>query len=254
MIHEFDCVPWLLDDPLAAVTVFPAAVRRGRAEGPPGGRLRDGRRCRGHDRGLRERAVRLRHPHRGGRHREHGLAHAAVRRLGAAQPLRDRRASTAGSSPRTGRCATRTPTGSRSRAWVDGIRAGVPTGPSAWDGHLANLAAFAADRVAARRRPGRGAARGPAGPVLLTAPERNWSVPDVHRLVHRAGVRCAVPSGARAHPLHRFEKCLGESPEPVVAARRALLRHAVPRGTMSESRHIFVPSTTAHTPDRESTT
>jgi myo-inositol 2-dehydrogenase/D-chiro-inositol 1-dehydrogenase len=29
-------------------------------------------------------------------------------------------------------------------AWVDGIRSGVPTGPSAWDGHLANLAAFAA--------------------------------------------------------------------------------------------------------------
>jgi len=29
-------------------------------------------------------------------------------------------------------------------AWVDAIRSGVPVGPSAWDGHLANLAAFAA--------------------------------------------------------------------------------------------------------------
>ena len=29
-------------------------------------------------------------------------------------------------------------------AWVDSIRTGVPTGPTAWDGHLANLAAFAA--------------------------------------------------------------------------------------------------------------
>jgi myo-inositol 2-dehydrogenase/D-chiro-inositol 1-dehydrogenase len=29
-------------------------------------------------------------------------------------------------------------------AWVDSLRSGVPVGASAWDGHLANLAAFAA--------------------------------------------------------------------------------------------------------------
>ena len=29
-------------------------------------------------------------------------------------------------------------------AWVRGIRAGVPAGPSAWDGYLANVAAFSA--------------------------------------------------------------------------------------------------------------
>jgi myo-inositol 2-dehydrogenase/D-chiro-inositol 1-dehydrogenase len=29
------------------------------------------------------------------------------------------------------------------RAWVDSVRAGAATGPSAWDGHLANLAAAA---------------------------------------------------------------------------------------------------------------
>jgi myo-inositol 2-dehydrogenase/D-chiro-inositol 1-dehydrogenase len=28
-------------------------------------------------------------------------------------------------------------------AWIDSVRAGAATGPSAWDGHLANLAAAA---------------------------------------------------------------------------------------------------------------
>ena len=74
MIHEFDSVPWLLDDPLAAVTVFASRVAEGE--------LKDLQVAVFETAGgsvvtvevFINAQLRLRHPHRGHRHRGHGLA------------------------------------------------------------------------------------------------------------------------------------------------------------------------------------
>ena len=53
MIHEFDSVPWLLDDPLAAVTVFAPRVPEGALQDVQVAVLETVGRHRGHRRGLR---------------------------------------------------------------------------------------------------------------------------------------------------------------------------------------------------------
>ncbi len=138
MIHEFDCVPWLLDDPVGAVTVFAPRVADG---------------------ALRDVQVAV-------------LETSA----GRSSPSRSRStpATATTSTPRSWarRARCRSPrrtacpyaatawTGVRSgptswpafvdayrielAAWVEGVRSGTPTGPSAWDGYQANAAAFAA--------------------------------------------------------------------------------------------------------------
>ena len=122
---------------------LPGARRRGRAQGPAGRGARDRRRCRGHGRGLRQRPVRLRHPYRGGRHRStvsltppYGVS---VRRgLSETSGVDGRLVTTDGTLRYLDAYRIEV------AAWIDSIRTGVPTGPMAWDGHLANVAAFAA--------------------------------------------------------------------------------------------------------------
>ncbi len=138
MIHEFDSVPWMLDDPIAAVTVFPARV-------PPGD-LQDVQVAvietaggvvvtvevsinaqYGYDihtevAGTRG-TVSLMSPY-GVSVRREGLDGRVVKADGTAR-FAD---------------AYRIEVG----AWVEGIRSGRPAGPSAWDGYLANRAAFCA--------------------------------------------------------------------------------------------------------------
>jgi myo-inositol 2-dehydrogenase/D-chiro-inositol 1-dehydrogenase len=143
MIHEFDSVPWLLDDPLAAVTVFPSRV--------PEGELKDlqvavfetvsgvvvtievflnaqyGYDIQTEVVGTKS-TVSLTPPYgvsvRRALSETMGVDGRIVTTDGTLRYLDAYRIEVA--------------------AWVDAIRSGVPTGPSAWDGHLANLAAFAA--------------------------------------------------------------------------------------------------------------
>jgi len=143
MIHEFDTVPWLLDDPVTAVSVFAPRV--------PDGTLRDVQVAiletasgavvtvevavnarYGYDVQCEvlgtEGAVALTPPY--------GLA---VRRGGM-----DGRQVSPDFVERFAD-AYRV----ELAAWVDGVRTASPTGPSAWDGYLANEVAFAAVASAA---------------------------------------------------------------------------------------------------------
>jgi myo-inositol 2-dehydrogenase/D-chiro-inositol 1-dehydrogenase len=143
MIHEFDCVPWLLDDPLAAVTVFPARVGEGELKDlqvavfeTVGGvvitievfvNAQYGYDIHTEVVGSRS-TVSLTPPYgvsvRRGLSESSGVDGRLVTTDGTLRYLDAYRIEVA--------------------AWVDSIRTGVPTGPTAWDGHLANLAAFAA--------------------------------------------------------------------------------------------------------------
>ncbi len=143
MIHEFDSVPWLLDDPLAAVTVFASRV--------PDGALKD----------LQVAVfetlsgvvvtieVFINAQYGYDIHTEiTGTEGTASLTPPYGVSLRRSLSETAGVD---GRVVTKDGTDRyldayriEVGAWVDGIRSGVPQGPSAWDGHLANLAAFSA--------------------------------------------------------------------------------------------------------------
>ena len=143
MIHEFDCVPWLLDDPLAAVTVFPARAEEGALKDlqvavfeTVGGvvvtievfvNAQYGYDIHTEVVGT-DSTVSLTPPYgvsvRRGLSETSGVDGRVVTTDGTLRYLDAYRIEVA--------------------AWVDGIRSGVPAGPSAWDGHLANLAAFAA--------------------------------------------------------------------------------------------------------------
>jgi myo-inositol 2-dehydrogenase/D-chiro-inositol 1-dehydrogenase len=143
MIHEFDCVPWLLDDPLAAVTVFPARVADGELKDlqiavveTAGGvvvtievflNARYGYDIHTEVVGASS-TVSLTPPYgvsvRRGLSETHGIDGRVVTTDGTLRYLDAYRIEVA--------------------AWIDSIRSDVPAGPSAWDGHLANLAAFAA--------------------------------------------------------------------------------------------------------------
>jgi myo-inositol 2-dehydrogenase/D-chiro-inositol 1-dehydrogenase len=143
MIHEFDCVPWLLDDPLAAVTVFPARVADDELKDLQvavletlGGvvvtvevflNARYGYDIHTEVVGASS-TVSLTPPYgvsvRRGLVETEGVDGRLVTTDGTLRYLDAYRIEVA--------------------AWIDSIRSGVPAGPSAWDGHLANLAAFAA--------------------------------------------------------------------------------------------------------------
>jgi myo-inositol 2-dehydrogenase/D-chiro-inositol 1-dehydrogenase len=143
MIHEFDCVPWLLDDPLAAVTVFPARAEEG---------------------GLKDLQVAVLETAGGVVvtievfvNAQYGYdIHTEVVGTESTASLTQPygvsvRRSLSETDGVDGRVVTKDGTlryqdayRIEVAAWVDAIRSGVPVGPSAWDGHLANLAAFAA--------------------------------------------------------------------------------------------------------------
>ena len=143
MIHEFDSVPWMLDDPLAAVTVFPARVADGALQDlqvavleTVGGAVVTVEvyvnATYGYDIHTEVTGtagtVSLTPPY--------GVA---VRRAVTERDGVDGRVVTMDGTQRF-LDAYRI----ELAAWVDGIRSGTLTGPSAWDGHLANVAAFAA--------------------------------------------------------------------------------------------------------------
>jgi myo-inositol 2-dehydrogenase/D-chiro-inositol 1-dehydrogenase len=127
MIHEFDGVPWLLDDPLVAVSVFSSGV-------VPGGELQD----------LQIAVLET----------ESGsiVTVEVYLNAGYGYDIRTEVVATGGTASLT------PPAGLAEDAlqryvdayrievagWVDGIRSGRLTGPTAWDGHRANVAAFSA--------------------------------------------------------------------------------------------------------------
>jgi myo-inositol 2-dehydrogenase / D-chiro-inositol 1-dehydrogenase len=138
MIHEFDSVPWMLDDPIAAVTVFAPRVDEGALKDVQvavietvGGSVvtvevsinaEYGYDVHTEVVGSRGTVSLL--PPYGVSVRADGIDGRVV---GSDGTLRFED-------------AYRIELG----AWVRGIRSGTPTGPTAWDGYLANVAAFAA--------------------------------------------------------------------------------------------------------------
>ncbi|MGA8245991.1 MAG: Gfo/Idh/MocA family oxidoreductase [Nocardioides sp.] len=138
MIHEFDCVPWLLDDPIAAVTVFAPRVAEGALKDVQvavletvGGAVvtvevsvnaRYGYDVHTEVAGTAG-TVSLMPPY-GVSVRRDGVDGRLVSSDGTRRFVDAYRIEVA--------------------AWVSSIRTGVPQGPSAWDGHLANRTAFAA--------------------------------------------------------------------------------------------------------------
>jgi myo-inositol 2-dehydrogenase / D-chiro-inositol 1-dehydrogenase len=152
MIHEFDSVPWLLDDPLAAVSVFASRV--------PEGALKD------LQVGVLETVggtvvtveVFLNANYGYDIHTEVTGTEGTVA-LTAPYGVSVRRSLSEGSGV-DGRVVTKDGTERYAdayrlevRDWVDGVRAGAFTGPSAWDGYLANVAAFCA--IESQRNGGR---------------------------------------------------------------------------------------------------
>jgi myo-inositol 2-dehydrogenase / D-chiro-inositol 1-dehydrogenase len=138
MIHEFDSVPWLLDDPIAAVTVFVPRVEEG---------------------ALKDVQVAVLETVGGSMvtvevsiNAQYGYdVHTEVTGTAGTVSLlppygvsvrRDGVDGRVVGSDGTLRFedAYRIELG----AWVRGIRSGTPSGPSAWDGYLANVAAFSA--------------------------------------------------------------------------------------------------------------
>ena len=143
MIHEFDSVPWLLDDTLAAVSVFPSRVAEGELQDLQVAVLET-------DDGT---IVTVEVYINAG----YGYdIHTEVVGTGGTVSLTppygvSTRTSTSDTDGVDGRVVTKDGTQRyldayriEVAAWVDGVRAGRLTGPSAWDGHRANVAAFAA--------------------------------------------------------------------------------------------------------------
>jgi len=152
MIHEFDSVPWLLDDPLAAVTVFASRV--------PDGELKD------LQVGVFETAdgtvvtveVFVNANYGYDIHTEVTGTEGTVS-LTPPYGVSVRR-SLSDTSGVDGRVVTKDGTERYLDAyrlevssWIHDIRAGALTGPSAWDGYLANVAAFSA--IESQRHGGR---------------------------------------------------------------------------------------------------
>ncbi|MCW2756654.1 MAG: putative Inositol 2-dehydrogenase 1 [Nocardioidaceae bacterium] len=138
MIHEFDCVPWLLDDPVAAVTVFAPTVADGALQDVQVAVLE-----------TRAGAV---------------VTVEVSVNAGYGYDVHTEVVGTEGTvalTPPYGLSVRRDRLDGREVGddfvarfadayrieladWVSGIRAGRTTGPSAWDGYLANVTAFAA--------------------------------------------------------------------------------------------------------------
>ena len=139
MIHEFDSVPWLLDDPLAAVTVYAPRVPDGALQDVQVAVLETRRGRRGHGRGV----VNARYGY--DIHTEVIGTEGTVS-LTPPYGLSVRRAANVDGREVKSDFVARFVDAYRVElsAWVAGVRAGTPPAPSAWDGHLANLAAFAA--------------------------------------------------------------------------------------------------------------
>ena len=147
MIHEFDCVPWLLDDPLAAVTVFAARAEQGALQDlqvavfeTVGGVVV-----------TIEVFVNARYGYDIHTEIVGTESTASLTPPYGVSVRRDLSATNGATDGVDGRLVTKDGTlryqdayRIEVGAWIDSIRSGVPTGPSAWDGHLANLAAFAA--------------------------------------------------------------------------------------------------------------
>ncbi|HEY3529805.1 MAG TPA: Gfo/Idh/MocA family oxidoreductase [Nocardioides sp.] len=152
MIHELDCVPWLLDDPLTSVTVFASRVGAGALEDLQVAVLE----TRGGVVVTVEVYVNARYGY--DIHTEIvGTAGTVSLTPPYGVSVRRGLSDTAGVDGRVvdGGWTSRFLDAYRIElgAWIDGIRSGRPVGPSAWDGHLADLAAFAA--VASRQGGGR---------------------------------------------------------------------------------------------------
>jgi myo-inositol 2-dehydrogenase/D-chiro-inositol 1-dehydrogenase len=127
MVHELDCVPWLLDDPLAAVTVFAAQVPDGQLHDLQVAVLETASGC--------------------------VVTVEVYVNAGYGYDIRTEVVGTAGTvslAPTPGGFSSGAVEHFREAyrrevaAWVEGIRAGVLPGPTAWDGHRASVAAFAA--------------------------------------------------------------------------------------------------------------
>jgi myo-inositol 2-dehydrogenase/D-chiro-inositol 1-dehydrogenase len=143
MIHEFDSVPWLLDDPLTAVTVFPARVAPGELQDLQVAVLE----TEGGAVVTVEVYINARYGY--DIHTEvTGTAGTASLTPPYGVSVRRSLSDRAGVD---GRVVTKDGTQRYLDAyrielgtWIDDVRSGGLTGPSAWDGHLANLAAFTA--------------------------------------------------------------------------------------------------------------
>lgn len=138
MIHEFDCVPWLLDDPVAAVSVF----------APPAA-----------DGGLRDVQVAVLETASGAVvtvevsvNARYGYdVHTEVVGSDGTVSLTPPYGLAVRAGHRDGRqvgddFVARFADAYRIElaAWVDGVRTGAADGPSTWDGYVANVTAFAA--------------------------------------------------------------------------------------------------------------
>jgi myo-inositol 2-dehydrogenase/D-chiro-inositol 1-dehydrogenase len=138
MIHEFDSVPWLLDDPVRAVTVHAPRV--------PDGALQDVQVAVLETRGGRVVTVEVSVNARYG----YDVRTEVVGTEGTVSLTppygvslrRDRVDGVVVGDDFVARFADAYRV--ELRSWVESVRTGTPTGPSAWDGHLANLVAFAA--------------------------------------------------------------------------------------------------------------
>ena len=138
MIHEFDAVPWLLGDPIAAVTVFVPRVADGALKDVQVAVLETV----GGSVVTVEVSINAQYGYD-----VHTEVTGSAGTVSLLPPygVSVRREGIDGrlvGSDGTLRFADayRIELG----AWVRGIRSGVPAGPSAWDGHLANVAAFSA--------------------------------------------------------------------------------------------------------------
>jgi myo-inositol 2-dehydrogenase/D-chiro-inositol 1-dehydrogenase len=137
-IHEFDCVPWLLDDRVAAVTVFAPTV--------PAGELQDVQvvvlELAGGAVVTVEVAVNARYGYD---------IHTEVVGTGGTVSLTPPYGLSFRRDALDGRHVDADFVGRfvdayriELAAWVAGIGSGTPSGPSAWDGYVANVVAFAA--------------------------------------------------------------------------------------------------------------
>ncbi len=138
MIHEFDSVPWMLDDPVRAVTVHAPRV--------PEGALQDVQVAVLETEGGRVVTVEVSVNARYGYDvRAEVVGTQGTVSLTAPYGVslrRDRVDGVAVGDDFVARFADAYRV--ELHAWVESVRSGVPAGPSAWDGYLANLVAFSA--------------------------------------------------------------------------------------------------------------
>jgi myo-inositol 2-dehydrogenase/D-chiro-inositol 1-dehydrogenase len=145
MIHEFDSVPWMLDDPLAAVTVFVPRVAEGALKDVQVAVLETV----GGSVVTVEVSINAQYGY--DVHTEVTGTEGTVSLLPPyGVSVRRSLTETSGVDGRVvgsdGTLRFEDAYRIELGAWVRGIRSGTPAGPSAWDGYLANVAAFAAVR------------------------------------------------------------------------------------------------------------